>query len=102
MASYAISIIINFGIGSLLGWLGAVAVRSAARALGCLVVILFVLIQILGYYDLIHWDWGAFLTQLRPLRGLAGEALESGWQVLTYNLPLAVGFLVGLVLGVRR
>ena len=102
MVNYAIPIVVTFVVGLLLGWLASLAVKSAARALGCLAAVLFVAIQVLGYYGLIDWDWVAFLGQLRPLRGLAGQALESGWDALTCNLPLAVGFLVGLLLGFRR
>lgn len=102
MASQLITTGVSFLIGLLLGWLAALAVTAAARALGCLVVIVFVLIQLLGYYGIIDWNWTFIIDQLRPWAGMATEQLESGVNIMTYNLAMSVGFLAGLLLGIRR
>ncbi len=101
MPSYVVSIIVSAALGILLGWLAVLALKSAARALGCLVVVLFIAVQILGYYGLVEWDWAAFFEHLKPVPGLAGDALQTGVSALAYNLPMAVGFLLGLLLGIR-
>ena len=61
MPDYLTIIAVSFIIGGVLGWLTAIAINATARALGCLVVIVFVLIQILGYREIQHWDWTALL-----------------------------------------
>ena len=101
MLNYIIPIIVSGAIGLLLGWLSAVALKSAARALGCLVVLLFLAIQVLSYYGLIQWDWAAFFQNIRPLQHLASDAVGSSLHALTCNLPLSVGFLIGLLGGIR-
>ena len=102
MLALLVPIVVRSAIGLLLGWIAALAVKAAARTLGCLVVVLFVLIQVLAYYGIGQWNWAASLQQLRPWAGVAEHAVESGLTALTYNLPLSLGFLLGLVLGMRR
>ena len=71
MPSYVVSIIVSAALGILLGWLAVLALKSAARALGCLVVVLFIAVQILGYYGLVEWDWAAFFEHLNQFAGIA-------------------------------
>lgn len=102
MPNYLITIIVSSIGGVLLGWLAALAIKSAARTLGCLVVVVFIAIQILGYYNLMQWNWLEFFESMHPLFGVAKDALKSGVSAATCNLPLSVGFLIGLLLGIRR
>jgi len=89
-------------IGLVLGWIASLAINAAARVLGCLVVIVFVLIQILGYREILHWDWASLLSQIQPWADILADKLGPSLNVFTYNLPLSAGFLVGLLVGVRR
>ncbi len=97
-----ITIAVSLMIGLVLGWLAALAINAAARTLGCLVVVVFVLIQILGYHEILHWNWAALLELIRPWTGVITDRLTPSLNAFTYNLPLSAGFLVGLLLGMRR
>ena len=102
MPGHLTVIAISFIIGAVLGWLTSLAINAAARVLGCLVVIVFLLIQILGYHEILHWDWASLLSQIQPWADILADKIGPSLNVLTYNLPLSAGFLVGLLLGTRR
>ena len=89
-------------IGLVLGWIASLAINATARALGCLIVIVFLLIQILGYREILHWDWASLLSQIQPWAGVITDRLAPSLNAFTYNLPLSAGFLVGLLVGMRR
>ena len=102
MPGHLTVIAISFIIGAVLGWLTSLAINAAARTLGCLIVIVFVLIQILGYHEILHWDWTALLELIRPWAGVLADRLAPSFNAFTYNLPLSAGFLIGLLVGMRR
>ncbi len=102
MSDHLAIIAISFIIGAVLGWLTSLAVNAAARMLGCLVVIVFVLIQIFGYHEILHWDWTALLELMRPWARVIADKLAPRVNAFTYNLPLSAGFLIGLLVGMRR
>ena len=102
MLQYLPSVIVSLCIGLLLGWIASIAIKSAARALGCLGAVLFILVQVLVYFGVVQWDWAAFLQQLWPVAGAATGVLELGWHVFAYNISLAVGMVIGLLYGIRH
>ncbi len=90
------------GLGGLLGYAVALAFREAARVLGCLLGVLFILLQVLAYYGIVHLDWGQILHHAEPATKMAGSALEKFWKIITYNLPFGGGFAGGFYLGFRQ
>ena len=90
------------GLGGLLGYAVGLAFKSAAKALGCLLGLLFIGLQILAYYHFITIDWGALSHHAQPAKHLAETGLDKLWHVVTYNLPFGGGFAAGLVLALRR
>lgn len=97
-----LTVIASLLIGILVGWLAALAIKHAAKALGCLVAILFVLIQVLAYFGVVHWDWAQFFYQARPLGKVATGAWQDLAKLLTYNIPFTLGGLIGFIAGFRR
>ncbi len=102
MPGHLTVIAISFIIGAVLGWLTSLAINAAARTLGCLIVIAFVLIQVFGYHEILHWNWTALLELIRPWAGVITDRLAPSFNAFTYNLPLSAGFLIGLLVGMRR
>jgi uncharacterized membrane protein (Fun14 family) len=90
------------GLGGLLGYAVGIAFRSAAKTLGCLLGVLFILLQVLAYYHVVHLDWAAIVHQAQPAGHMAETALEKFWRILTYNIPFGGGFAVGAVWALRR
>ncbi len=89
-------------LGILVGWLAAIVIKHAAKALGCLLAILFVLLQVLAYYGVVHWNWTEFIEQIRPLDDVAAGAWQDLVKVVTYNISFTVGSLVGFIVSFRR
>ena len=102
MLEYLVPVVGSFFGGGLVGWLAAVAIKSAAKTLGCLLAILFVLLQVVAYYGIVHWNWVEFLDQARPLGKLAAGTFPDLVKLLTYNIPFTVGGLMGFIVGFRR
>jgi len=102
MLEHLVPAVVSLLIGILVGWLTALAIKSAARTLGCLLAALFVLLQVLAYYGLMEWDWLQFIHQARPLGKIATGAFRDLATLLTYNVPFAIGSLVGFIAGFRR
>jgi len=102
MPEHVVIIAVSFIIGAVLGWFTSLAIKATARVLGCLVVILFVLIQFFGYHEILHWNWAALLELMRPWASIITSRLAPNFNAFTYNLPLSGGFLIGLLVGMRR
>jgi uncharacterized membrane protein (Fun14 family) len=79
-----------------------IAFKSAAKTLGCLLGVVFILLQVLAYYGIVHLDWGQLMHHAQPAAKLAETGLEKLWHILTYNLPFAGGFAAGFALAFRR
>ncbi|MGC9319113.1 MAG: FUN14 domain-containing protein [Armatimonadota bacterium] len=97
------AIVSTLGVGGLLGYGAGVAVRSVTRLLGCLIGVLFILMQVLAYYGLAEWHWdriGELVTG--PAASAAQAASAKLWKILTYNLPFTGGFAAGFYLALRR
>jgi uncharacterized membrane protein (Fun14 family) len=92
----------SLGIGGLLGYAVGLAFKSAAKALGCLLGLLFILLQVLAYYHFISIDWTQFAHHAEPAKHLAETGLDKFWHVATFNLPFGGGFAAGLALALRR
>ncbi|NLO73862.1 MAG: hypothetical protein GX100_07130 [candidate division WS1 bacterium] len=90
------------GMGGLLGVASAITFKSATRAVGCAIGLLFLLIQVLAYYKIVSVDWALVAQQAEPAKHVASAGLGKLWQILTYNLPLGGGFVAGFWLGWKR
>lgn len=91
------------GFGGLLGFFAGTAVKTVSRMVGCILGIVFILMQLLAYYGIAEWHWnriGDFVTG--PAASAAETATGALWKVLTYNLPFTGGFSAGFYLGLRR
>jgi uncharacterized membrane protein (Fun14 family) len=96
-------VISTLGVGGLFGWFTGIAVKTMSRLLGCLLGLLFILMQLLAYYGLAEWHWDAiseFITG--PAATAADAASAKLWRILTYNLPFTGGFATGFYIGLRR
>lgn len=91
----------TLGLGGVLGWSAAHALKTVGKMLGCLLGIVFILLQVLAYYGIaeIHWDKAA---QAAPATKIASEGFRVLWKVLTYNLPFTGGFGAGFWLGIKK
>lgn len=97
------AILSTLGVGGLLGYGAGVAVRSVTRLVGCLIGVLFILMQVLAYYGLAQWHWdkiGELITG--PGASAAQSASSALWKILTYNLPFTGGFAAGFYLAMKR
>ena len=89
----------TLGFGGLMGYAVGFAAKKAAK-LGLIIMgVLFILIQYLVYKGFVDVDWGG-------VAGHGGEAAKAGgawvWKVVTYNVPLGVGFTAGVLLGFKK
>lgn len=100
----SLSVILStLGVGGLLGWFTGTAVKTVSRLVGCLLGVVFILMQVLAYYGLAEWHWdviGRFI--MGPAATAADAATTKLWTILTYNLPFTGGFATGFYLGLRR
>lgn len=88
-------------LGALLGWATAKVIRNAARTLGCLTGITFVLVHVLAYFGVIRWTWMDIAEYAEPIEEAARGALYQ-LRVLTYSVPFTVGGLLGFFYGMGR
>ena len=96
-------ILSTLGVGGLLGWAAGTAVRTVSRLLGCLLGVLFILMQLLAYYGFVEWQWDAISQFIMgPAATVADAASAKVWTILTYNLPFTGGFASGFYIGLRR
>ena len=51
------AIISTLGVGGLLGYGAGLVVRSVTRLVGCMLGVVFILMQVLAYYGLAEWHW---------------------------------------------
>ena len=92
----------TLGVGGLLGWAAATFLRTTARMVGCIIGLVFILMQVLAYYGIAEWHWDAIAKAASP----AGQAAKAGggllWKVMTYNLPFTGGFAGGFYWGLKK
>ena len=90
------------GLGLLAGYGLGIAFKSAAKTLGCLLVVLFVLLQVLAYFNVWHIDWLGLFHQAKPAGHLAGSALQRLWTLVSFNLFFLAGAAGGFAWTLRR
>ena len=92
---------VSLGCGGLVGWVAARIIRQTGRTLGCLVAVIFVLMQILAYYGIVRWTWADLLDYAELLEE-AAIITATRLRILTYNVPFTLGGLLGFLYGIRR
>jgi len=69
---------------------------------GCIIGLVFILMQVLAYYGIAQWHWDAIGRAAGP----AGDVARTGggllWKILTYNLPFTGGFAGGFWWGLKK
>jgi uncharacterized membrane protein (Fun14 family) len=91
------------GVGGVFGFFAGMAVRQLSRMAGCMLGIVFILMQLLAYYGLAEWHWNRIADfVMGPAATAAGSATGGLWKILTYNFPFTSGFAAGFYLGLRR
>ena len=90
------------GIGALLGYAVGLAFRSAARGLGCLLGIIFILLELLTYYQVVDLNWGSLEPEAVLARDLAHFAFTKLLSFMSSNIAFAAGFALGFLVGLRR
>lgn len=100
----SLSVILStLGVGGLLGYFTGTAVKTMSRLLGCLLGVLFILMQLLAYYGFAEWHWDVISEWIMgPAATAADTATTKLWTILTYNLPFSGGFATGFYIGLRR
>ena len=92
----------TLGIGGFLGWAAATFIKTTGRVVGCIIGLVFILMQVLAYYGIAEWPWDLIAKAAAP----AGEAAKAGggllWKILTYNLPFTGGFGAGFWWGIKH
>lgn len=90
----------GLGLGGLLGWCAAYALKTIGRVLGCLLGVVFILLQVLAYYGIAEIHWSR-VTELVPPEEVASGFFHGLWKILTYNLPFTAGFAAGFWRGMK-
>lgn len=92
----------TLGIGGFLGWAAATFIKTTGRLIGCIIGLVFILMQVLAYYGIAQWHWDIIAKAAGP----ATEAAKAGggllWKILTYNLPFTGGFAGGFWWGMKH
>jgi len=97
------AILSTLGVGGLFGYGAGVAVRSVTRLVGCLIGVIFILMQVLAYYGLAEWHWDRIAELVTgPAATAAQGASSTLWKILSYNLPFTGGFAAGFYLAMKR
>jgi len=92
----------TLGIGGVLGWAAAHFLKTAGRLLGCLLGLIFILMQLLAYYGIAEWHWDALAKAAAPAAAAAQHGGNLLWKILTYNLPFTGGFAAGFYWGLKH
>ena len=89
----------TLGFGGLMGYAVGYAAKKVAKITLFAMGVIFILIQYLVYKHLAHVDWGG-------VADAGGHAAKSGglafWKIVTYNVPLGAGFVIGILLGFKK
>ena len=92
----------TLGIGGFLGWADATFLKTTARLVGCVIGLVFILMQVLAYYGIAQWHWDVIGHAAEPLGHAAKAGAPVIWKILTYNLPFTGGFAAGFWWGVKH
>ncbi len=97
------AIISTLGVGGLLGYGAGLVVRSVTRLVGCMLGVVFILMQVLAYYGLAEWHWDRIADLITGPGASAARGVSAAlWKILTYNLPFTGGFAAGFYLALKR
>ncbi len=97
------TVLSTLGVGGLLGYGAGIAIKTVTRLVGCMIGVIFILMQVLAYYGIAEWHWDRVADVVTgPGASAAHSAGSALWKILTYNLPFGGGFAAGFYLGMRR
>lgn len=94
----------QLGFGGLAGLCVGYFVKKAARMMALLLGCLFVLLQVLAYYQIVAINWGGVSTAFDTAAGTGvfSNAMASLTRVLLHNLPFGAAFMGGFALGAKK
>lgn len=92
----------TLGIGGFLGWAAATFLKTAGRVVGCVIGLVFILMQVLAYYGIAEWHWAGIVHAVGPAADVARHGGSVLWKLLTYNLPFTGGFAAGFWWGMKH
>ncbi len=92
----------DLSLGGILGFCTGFAIRKVGRGLIFVLGSIFVLIQLLAYFEFITVNWTRVQQVAEPLVQ-DGARTGGSWllDVLSANLPFGGAFVAGLLLGLR-
>ena len=93
----------SLGFGGAAGLVVGYAAKKVTKAVALLLGLLFILLQVLAYNDLITVNWTAVQhTAQQVWTDPSGMTLaDRGWNILSANLPFGGGFVTGFALGFK-
>jgi len=92
-------VFITLGLGGVLGYCAGMFIKLAMKLAGCLLGLVFLLMQVMAYYGFAEWHWDVITQHATPAVQQTGQWLH---KLLYYNLPLAGSFGAGLWIALRR
>ncbi len=94
----------QLGFGGICGFCVGYFAKKVAKVTAFLIGGMFVLLQILIYYNIASVNWGAMgdAFEAGAKSGALDSAVGSLMKVLLHNLPFGAAFTGGLVLGLKR
>jgi uncharacterized membrane protein (Fun14 family) len=93
----------SLGFGGAAGLVVGYAAKKVTKVVALLLGVLFILLQVLAYNELITVNWGAVQhTAQQVWTDPHGVTLaDRAWTILTANLPFGGGFITGFALGFK-
>jgi len=92
----------DLSLGGVLGYCAGFAVKKIGRAVIFVIGAIFVVLQLLAYFEFVEVNWPRVQMVAEPwLRTGAREGSTWFVEVLRANLPFGGAFLAGLLLGLR-
>ena len=95
--------IASLGFGGVAGLVVGYAAKKVTKVVAVVLGLLFILLQVLVYNELISVNWGAVQhTAQQVWADPHGVTLaDRAWAILTANLPFGGGFVTGFALGFK-
>jgi uncharacterized membrane protein (Fun14 family) len=90
------------GLGGVAGFVTGYALKKMAKVVAIFLGLAFVLIQLLVFKGVLHWDAAAVADQGPAAAEAARSAGALLWKILLYNIPFGVGFAPGFWLGFKK
>jgi uncharacterized membrane protein (Fun14 family) len=101
---YLTPLLQQLGFGGIAGLCVGYFTKKAAKVLALLLGCLFILLQVLAYYNIVSINWGGVSSAWDSAAesGAIEGALGSLTTVLLHNLPFGAAFLAGFAIGVKK